>query len=394
MSNRREQPLRFVCEECLAPIDINVNLGEGISVNGAKQLETESPFDGETAFVDLHLDFPVSFGEYVMGMTPYIMAAQRCGQENMQIHSMRVNTLNEITERASDINKIIKFYRKGKSNQYRKKVLSFLGSDMPCKKQIDQNRALYHLLERCFMPFNEPGKSLETVEGYTAKIIEFANLKREGLESLLKELVDTGFLKNLQDDCLELYPKILNYELIFRPALFLDFDETYESSRIAYRVSSHDFDEIKDLYKDISEVLSRQIVLIAGVNNLEKRNNHNSFSSAVAIKPPNSLHKFADVAFGHKLDLLDDPWHTISKQVADNQLRNSIAHFKAEYDDVTQKLTYFPKKEGIKQEKSEEMYFLDFSRKILLAYREMHKLNHLIKCLFVYYYLHVEHEEN
>ena len=78
--------------------------------------------------------------------------------------------------------------------------------------------------------------------------------------------------------------------------------------------------------------------------------------------------------------------------MADNQLRNSIAHVKAEYDDVSQKLTYFPRREGIKQEKSEEMYFLDFSRKILLAYREMHKLNHLIKCLFVFYFLYVKPE--
>ncbi|MGP9765449.1 hypothetical protein ACT3UM_06940 [Halomonas sp. AOP13-D3-9] len=392
MSNRRIQPLRFVCEECLSPIDINVILGKGIEVVGASQIATDVPFDSNTPFVDLHLDFPVSFDEYVMGMTPYLMASQRCGHENMQIHELRVNTMNEISERSQEVKKIIKLYRSDKEKLYRKRVLSFFKSGNDCKKKIDQNYMLYHLLERCFFPFNEPTKNLETVEGYTQKIIWLAENKRTKFEKLLVELVDSGFLKNLQDDCLQIYPKVLDFELILRPALFLDFDNTYEKSRVAYRVSSHDFDEIKDLYKDVSEVLSRQLVLIAAVNNLEKRDDHNCFYPFSKKKVPASLNEYADVAFGQKLEFLDEPWHTISKEVADNHLRNSIAHFKAEYDDVSQKLIYFPKREGMKQEKSEEMYFLDFSRKILLSYREMHKLNHLIKCLFVFYFLYIKPE--
>ncbi|MDF1764062.1 MAG: hypothetical protein P1U57_11685 [Oleibacter sp.] len=392
MSNRRVQPLRFVCEECLSPIDINVNIGQGITVAGANQIKSKGPFDATTPFVDLHLDFPVSFEKYVMGQTPFMRATQRCGHENMQIHAFRVNTLNHISESSAEIKKIIKLYRNGKEKLYRKRVLSFLEADMDCKKKIDQNYALYHLLERCFSPFNEPRKNLETVEAYTEKIIFFAENKKDEFECFLKAVVDSNFLKNLQDDCLQIYPKILDFELILRPALFLDFDDTYENSRVAYRVSSHDFEEIKDLYKDISEVLSRQLVLIAGVNNLEKRGDHNKFAEFDKIKSPSSLNKFADVPFGQKLDLIDTPWHSIDKKVADNQLRNSIAHFKVEYDELSQQLTYFPRKEGIKQEKSEKMYFLDFSRKILLAYREMHKLNHLIKCLYVFYYLYTEPE--
>ena len=32
--------------------------------------------DDMNPFVDLHLDFPVRFGKYVMGNTPYMMASQ------------------------------------------------------------------------------------------------------------------------------------------------------------------------------------------------------------------------------------------------------------------------------------------------------------------------------
>ena len=73
--------------------------------------------------------------------------------------------------------------------------------------------------------------------------------------------------------------------------------------------------------------------------------------------------------------------------ITDNHLRNAIAHYKVEYDDVTQIITYYPKREGIKQEKKEEIYFLDFMRKLLMSYREMHKLHQLIKCLYYYYFL-------
>ena len=54
-------------------------------------------------------------------------------------------------------------------------------------------------------------------------------------------------------------------------------------------------------------------------------------------------------------------------------------------DEVSQIITYYPKREGMKQERKESIYFLDFMRKLLYVYREMHKLHHLIKCLYYYY---------
>ena len=71
----------------------------------------------------------------------------------------------------------------------------------------------------------------------------------------------------------------------------------------------------------------------------------------------------------------------------DNHLRNAIAHYKAEYDEITQIVTYYPKREGIKQDKAEQMYFLEFMRRLLVVYREMHRLHHLIKNLFYYRFI-------
>ncbi len=88
-----------------------------------------------------------------------------------------------------------------------------------------------------------------------------------------------------------------------------------------------------------------------------------------------------------KKDMIDDSWFEFVNEAVDNQLRNAIAHVKTDYDEVTQIVTYYPKKEGMKSEKPEQVTFLEFMRRILISYREMHRLHHLVKALFYYKYL-------
>jgi hypothetical protein len=90
---------------------------------------------------------------------------------------------------------------------------------------------------------------------------------------------------------------------------------------------------------------------------------------------------------GSKQDLIDDCWYDVLDGSLSNQLRNAIAHYKTEYDEVTQLVTYYPKREGMAQDQGEQIYFLEFVRRLLVTYREMHRLHHLIKSLFYYYFL-------
>jgi hypothetical protein len=366
------------------------NVGIDIQVSGAKRIDS-GHFEPGVNFVDLHLDFPVSFGEYVMGITPFMQASMRIGHEAMQLHAMRVNYLNDVYVHEKEIRDIFTLYANNKNELFKKKVLEFLGSKMACETQLDRNRALYHAIERSFFPFAEPERNVDAVNLFTEILIELEESNKDGLYKFFDEIVSSGFLKNVQTDCLEIYPRIIDIELMLRPALFLDFDHNYEGNQVPYRVSSHEFVDAKDLYKDIAEIINRALVLIAGINNLLKRGNFNSFIES--NQSPRDLHKYADLPLGRKLDYIDESWYPIEGGVIDNQLRNSVAHYKAEYDDISQLITYFPKREGMKQERSDTMYFLDFSRRILLAFREMHRLNHLTKCLFVYYYIRILGEE-
>lgn len=391
LSNRAHQPLRFRCQTCGAPVDVTMtpnfdDVACDIQVSGAAQVPSET-FSPEVNFVDLHLDFPVSFAPYRMGHTPYMMAMQRIGHEAMSIHAMRVNYLNEVYEASAEIKALFTLYSKNKNELFREKVLAFLGKNMPCESQLDINRALYFAIEKAFFPFAEPGKNVDAVETITRIQMRLARKDKAALDAFMTEIVDSGFLRNVQLDCLEIYPRIIDLELMFRPALFLDFDRAYRGHIVPYRVSAHEFTEAKDLFKDMAEIMSRLLVLVAGLNNLNRRGNHSLF--AAAKDAPANLKEYADWPLGRKLQQIDKSWYRIDASAIDNRLRNSIAHYKAEYDEVTQELLYYPKQEGLEQTTAIRMHFLDFSRKLLEVFRELHRLNHLTKCLFVYYYLKV-----
>jgi hypothetical protein len=149
-------------------------------------------------------------------------------------------------------------------------------------------------------------------------------------------------------------------------------------------------------HKDISEIVSRQFVMVAGVKNLLKRGNHNTFKPGIGLAKngkdytPKDLHAFADVPFGKKLEYIDDSWFEPLDGGADNKLRNAIAHFKTDYDQVKQIVTYYPRLEGMNQDKAEQITFIQFMKRLLQSYREMRRLNHLIKGLFYLQYLIID----
>jgi hypothetical protein len=385
MSNRDIQPISFACPTCGEQILIELNLEKGFNYKGAKSIHFDGPFTNENPFIDLHLDFPVKFGEYKMGHTPFMIALARIGHENFDIHNTRLNALNFLYPKIEDFKRILRLYSKNKK-LFGQLCESKFGEKLRSEKPQDLNLALYSVIAKVFSPFSMPDENGDSVKLHMKAIQDALSKDKEGFDAYVSEIFDTNFLNNIQQDCLDIYPQILSGELAFRPALFLDFDDDYEKELVAFRVSAHDFQTYKDLYKDISEVMSRQLVLVAGLNNLIHRGDFNKFKD-VGKATPKSLHAYADLPYGFKIGHLDDCWYSIADGSVNNQLRNSIAHVKVEYNEVTQLITYFPKKEGIKQEKAENIYFLDFMRNILISYREMHRMHQLIMCLFNYYYL-------
>jgi hypothetical protein len=385
MSNRDIQPFLFACPSCGEGISIEISQEKGWEINGAKAVEFEGPFTNEYPFIDLHLDFPVMFGEYKMGHTPFLKAQSRIGHENFEIHVSRLNALNDLYPKHEDFKRILRLYSRD-TKLFGQLCKSKFDEKLRSEKPEDLNLALYAVIAKIFAPFSMPDENADSVKLHMKAMGKAIKQNKSAFGRFIDEIINTGFLSNTQYACLEIYPQILAGELVFRPALFLDFDKDYDKELIAFRISTDDFQKYKDLYKDISEIMSRQLVLVAGINNLIHRSDFNLFKN-VGKKTPKSLNAYADMPYGYKASHLDDCWYQVGEGSVNNQLRNSIAHVKAEYNEITQLITYYPRREGIKQEKAETIYFLDFMRNILISYREMHRMHQLIKCLFFYYYL-------
>lgn len=375
------------CRVGMSNRDVQLNQGVSYKISGANEVPIDGVFDPELDFVDLHSDFPVSFGKYVMGRTPFMEASARAGAEKAEFHRNRLQLINYQYKKYPKVAELIRMYIRGFYGPFQRSARSQFKIDVKLNKMQDVNAALYTVVSRFILPFTLPDDSRALVDHYSRTIIKLVETSRTPTIAFLQDIVDTGFLEYLQRDCLKLYKPIFEAELPLRPALFLDLDPTYASGTIAMRVSSQDFQAYKEVYKDLSEVLSRQLVFVAGLNNLIKRGDHNSFAKGLRVTKtgkelaPHSLNKYSDVSLGNKLLDLDDPWYSIDIAALDNELRNAIAHNKVDYDDVTQTITYYPKLEGMAREKELRIQLLDYMWKLLILFREVHRLHHLVKCL-------------
>lgn len=401
MSNREVQPLSFACPVCKSIICVTFGGSSGGIVGASEYLsEQRGRFDGSNPFVDLHLDFPVWFGEYVAGNTPFMIASQKiresCGdyvqaRELMAYHNFRLNRLNALHDKQIDIRNVIKLYRGSNKKLFLKKASQLLGADMGRSlAPEDINAALYMVLTNIYTPFVHFDEAADLSKFFCDFVVGMANNRNPSFNFFINHLKETGFLHSLQRDCLNIYPQIFKAELPLRPALFLDLIKGYERSKIAARVSVDEFGSYKDLYKDIAEVFGRQLVLVAGLNNVFHREDHNSFLKPQDGNPLSSLDAFANKVLSDRFKYLDECWYEIDRSTVDTSVRNAIAHSTAHYDEVRQIITYYPEKEGIRQEKGETMFFLDFMYMILKLFREMHYLHHLIKAIFYYDYLILE----
>src|SRR3546814_16581682 len=93
---------------------------------------------------------------------------------------------------------------------------------------------------------------------------------------------------------------------------------------IAGRVSTSDFPVYKDLYKDLCEILGRQLILVAGINNLINRGDYNTFAATKDGPGLSSLDKFAEKTLTEKFKYLDDCWFKFGSDAVNAGIRNAI----------------------------------------------------------------------
>lgn len=325
-----------------------------------------------------------------MGLTPWFASLNHLDDvtgdraKSLQLsifHSQRLGILNELYLKSDELKRVINLYHGANKQLFQKRAADFLGEKQEQSiLQQDLNATLYRVIAKAFLPFVVFEQGREISEELPKLLFK---LDREQLDLFIEDIFCSGFLTSLQRDCLRIYPRVFEVEIPFRPALFLDFFDGEKSEVMAARVSSQDFFELKDLYKDILEVVARQLVLVAGINNLCHRGNFNSFK-AIDGGALSSLQKFSEKTLSDKFKYLDDPWYKLDKTDLNLGLRNAIAHNNINYSIGKQIVTYYPEGGRLAATEGKEISFLAFMRFLLLAFREMHNLHHVIKSLYYY----------
>jgi len=290
-----------------------------------------------------------------------------------------------------ELERVITQYKKGDINNFEKVCEQMPMANLKSHRKEDVLASLYIATSLMSSPFTIHEQNKELVKGFPLLYQCLHNKHKDNVISFVDEIINNQFLKNLHFDCLGLYPRLVELDLPLRPAFFYDYIEVDKYRPVPARVSTAYFDTCNNYYKDLAEVFARQLTLLAGLNNLLKRGDHNEFEATLKVnkrgesrKELLSLDNFADVDLGQKIQYIDDCFYTINMQAIDSRLRNGIAHYKYEYKESTQVITYYPAKEGMERIKSEQITFMEFLRKTLLLFREVHSLNHLIKATLYY----------
>ncbi|MBN9983781.1 hypothetical protein [Rhizobium laguerreae] len=187
MSNRDHQPLKFTCRNCGSTIGITFDvqgadsldtvalaamlssknkrkppkLNQGVRhrLTGATEVEGESPFKPGIDFVDLHLDFPVVFGEYEMGNTPYMQASMRSGAERAAFHRDRLGLVNAQYKKYPQVIKLIGMYNSGFHGPFAVLARKSFKVEVRSKRPQDINAALYTVVSHYVLPFTLPDTS-------------------------------------------------------------------------------------------------------------------------------------------------------------------------------------------------------------------------------------------
>lgn len=181
------------------------------------------------------------------------------------------------------------------------------------------------------------------------------------LGNLLSSYIDieNEFIKGVK-----LVEKFLYNIKSFLPVIALSYNNNYS---IEYNdkigLTTFEFLDLKEMYIEQFEYLSRISSLYFGLVNLSERNNINDFG---VIRDCDSLIEYFAKNNGVKKDIIKKSpiLNNYFLGTLDSQIRNGIGHLKTIYEPKTQIIKYYPYNKSDKINSYKEIYLIDFAVKV------------------------------
>lgn len=193
----------------------------------------------------------------------------------------------------------------------------------------------------------------ESIDAVVTKIAELKSLRAD-IETYINLEIET--IKGIK-----LIDKFLSNVNSFFPVIVLSYNDDFiKQYNDEIGITTFEFLDLKEMYIEQFEFLSRISSLYFGLINLAERNDFNDFGT---IRDCNVLTDYFNKDNGVKKDILKK--HPILNayflETLNSQLRNGIGHLKTVYEPRTQLIKYYPYKDAARMNVHKEIYLIDFT---------------------------------
>ncbi len=215
----------------------------------------------------------------------------------------------------------------------------------------------------------------------TLKLINyhFSHMNKTKLKEYIDILMQEERISLVQEKIFLTFKSFIKMIPYLLPALGASFYNDKSSiDKDELGLSTCSFDDIKPFYQDTFEVLSEFCDIIIGLDNIEKRNNYNTFKDKFTMKT------FREQTKGNRIKCLDKNdffANVFNLKSNSNALRNAIGHNDYEYDGIKQILRY---KRNKKDNVIDETYLLDIAMECIDLMRSVYILTFIIYELLRY----------
>jgi len=204
---------------------------------------------------------------------------------------------------------------------------------------------------------------IETIDKVSNKIPELKSLKAS-IKTYIN--IETEYIKGIKliDNFL------LNIKSFF-PVILLSYNNNYTNEYLdEIGLTTFEFLDLKEMYIEQFEYLSRISSLYFGLLNLSERNDYNDFGT---IPDCSQLSDYYAKDNGIKKDIIKKAplLDNYFINTLNSQLRNGIGHLKTVYEPKKQLIKYYPYKQPAKMNIHKEIYLIDFA---VLVYEQSLKV--------------------
>lgn len=342
--NHGSMPIRVGCKNCGNMLSGEVSLQSLIITKGIKH--NRENFVEDYPCVGVSTELPICADCYFTNgqlLTNYMCLPGYVKTENLSAHSRRVSKLADgMSKTLEDIKTLYNIYCNGNISVFSAYAEEMFGKDKnePIKDKADMRRGLVNIFMQLFGVIVSKAYCLRFTEPFVNELDSIvANADANTLKDLLSTVAAKMNVEGDIDESLKVLMGFIGKIAHFFPVMLLldegDFSNPYGGKLF---LSTTDYSEIKNLYAELFELLSRWSMLLVGLENLKMRGDYDKLSTT---KP---LSDFCNMSNGKKSEYISaNCWlKDYYLQTLDNKIRNGIDHAKAKYNTITQILEYCP----------------------------------------------------